>query len=209
MAVGIICIAAIALLYLAASRNTLVALLVILVGAVYAVFVRRPIMRYGAAIALLLVTCAMYVVAAWGDRQDVLWGMVDEFSSGRMQGYRELTVDLQQETLFAILFGPSELMRNREAGFGGFAVIDSVYLTVYLNYGLVTLVSLFALLFALSRRLSGRRAPLAYGCLCAIIIFFALDAQGVTPSNLAIFMVLAYAVRNASPLAIISGSLRY
>lgn len=209
MAVGIICFAAGILLYLATSRNTLVALLAILAGAGYTGVVRRPMFRYGAAIGLLVIVCAMYIVAAWGDSEDALWSIVDQFSSARMQVYRDLTVDLNQETLSSILLGPSEYTRHREGGFSSFAAIDSVYLTVYLNYGLVTLVSLFAFLFALSRKLSGQRAPLAYGCLWAIIVFFAIDAQGVTPSNLAIFMMLAYALRNALRLPIVSASARY
>lgn len=208
-ALGIICITALWLLYRAASLNTFVALLVILVGAGYAVVVRRRSFRYGAVIGLLVIVCTMYVASAWGDKRDALWGIADELSSGRMGGYRELTGFLNEETPLSILVGPSEYSRHRQGGFAGFAAIDSVYLSIYLNYGVVTLASLFAFLFALGTKLSGRRAPLAYGCLCAIIIFFAIDAQGVTPSNLAIFMVLAYAVRNASHLAIISRSPRY
>ncbi|MBE3117167.1 MAG: hypothetical protein IMZ50_00240 [Candidatus Atribacteria bacterium] len=79
----------------------------------------------------------------------------------------------------------------------GFASSESVYFSLYVNYGLVTLVSFFVFLLALAKRLSQAHAPLAYGCLCAVTIFFAIDAQGVTPSNLAIFMVLAYVLREA------------
>jgi len=197
MAVGIIGMAAVVLLYLAASKNTLVALLVILVGAGYALVVRRRSFRYGAVIGLLVIVCTMYVASAWWDKRDALWGIADEWSSGRMGGYRDLAGVLKQETASSILLGPSEYSRHNEGGFVGFAAIDSVYLTVYLNFGLVTLVSLFVFLIALSGRLSGRGVPLAYGCLCGMISFFAIDAQGVTPSNLAIFMVLAYAVHSA------------
>jgi hypothetical protein len=196
-ALGIIYITALWLLRLAASLNTFVALLVILVGAGYALVVRRRGFRYGAVIGLLVIVCTMYVASAWGDERDALWGIANELSSGRMGGYRELTGFLNEETPSSILVGPSEYSRHRQEGFKGFAATDSVYLTVYLNFGLVTLVVLCAFLIALSGKLSGQGGPLAYGCLCAVISFFAIDAQGVTPSNLAIFMLLAYAVRNA------------
>jgi hypothetical protein len=61
----------------------------------------------------------------------------------------------------------------------------------------VTLINFFMLLFIVAKRLSQRVTPLAYGSLCALSVFYAIDAQGVTSSNLMIFVLLAYILRSA------------
>jgi hypothetical protein len=197
LSVGMLIIVITFLLYLAMSRNTLLALLVILLTTGYAALVRRPAFRYGLFLIVLLMVCLVYNVSFLGNSQDVLWIIINEVSSGRLVAYRDLMAGLDQETAFSALIGPSVYLRNSAGGFTGFAATDSVYLSMYLNYGLVTLASFILLLLTLGRRLSHRRAPLAYGCLCALTIFYALDAQGITASNLAVFLLLAYAVRNA------------
>ena len=197
LSIGILLIVIAFLLFLAMSRNTLLALFVVLISTGYAALIHRPAFRYGAFLVVLLMVSLIYGISFFGDSQDVLWIIVNEFSSGRLLGYLDLSVGLDQETVLSALIGPSVYLRQSYGGFTGFAAIDSVYLSMYLNYGLLTLASFFALILTLGWRLSHRRTPLAYGCLCAIIIFYALDAQGITASNLAVFLLLAYVVRNA------------
>ena len=185
------------LLYLVLSRNTLLALMLIFLGAVYAGLIRNPAPRIMAIFLVLLLPWIGYLIAVSGNVIDPLWVALDDFSSLRFSTYYELVGNLNQETLLSSLVGPTVYASQKESAFVGFASIDSVYISLYLNYGLVTLISFLMFLFALGWRLSRVRAPLAYGYLCAVIIFFAIDAQGVTPSNLAIFLLLVYAVRNA------------
>lgn len=185
-------IAGIAVLLLAASsRNTALAAFLIVMGAFYARFMKEPVGRLVLILALLLVPLVGYTVAVFGDMHSELWIALDSFSSYRFITYRELAERFSDVSPLMVLIGSPQW----SAG-GGFASAESVYMSVYLNFGLLTLASLFVFLLILGWRLSRAQRPLAYGCLCAIIIFFAIDAQGITPSNLAVFLLLVYVVRN-------------
>ena len=160
--------------------------------AIYARVVKRPVARLGLVLALLLAPLVGYVIAVSEDMQSELWLSLESFSSERLMTYRELANRLSEASPWIALVVPP--LGN--VG-GRFASAESVYMSVYLNFGLLTLASLFVFLLVLGWRLSRTQRPLAYGCLCAVIIFIAIDAQGITPSNLAIFLLLVYAVRNA------------
>ncbi|MCX6983485.1 MAG: hypothetical protein NT118_01865, partial [Lentisphaerae bacterium] len=185
------------LLFFAASRSTSLALLLLVLGAGYSVVARRAILKFLPAVILLLVPFVLFGIAVLGDTQGGLWNVLNQFSSQRFYQYNSLLSKMNQETLLSTLIGPSVYSQMSGSVARGFASSESVYFSLYVNYGLVTLVSFFVFLLALAKRLSQAHAPLAYGCLCAVMIFFAIEAQGVTPSNLAIFMVLAYVLREA------------
>lgn len=180
------------LLLAASSRNTALAAFLIIICAVYALAVKESLARLGLVLTLLLAPLVGYAVAVFGDIQSELWMALDAFSSYRFITYRELAERFSEISPLMVLIGSPQW----SAG-GGFASAESVYMSVYLNFGLLTLTGLFVFLLMLGWRLSKARRPLAYGCLCAVIIFFAIDAQGITPSNLAIFLLLVYAVRTA------------
>jgi len=180
------------LLVAADSRSTALITFLIVSCAIYARVVKQPLARLGLVLALLLAPLVGYAIAAFGDMQSELWIALNSFSSYRFIIYRELADTLSKASPLIALVGPP----LGSVG-GGFASAESTYMSVYLNFGLLTLASLFIFLFMLGWRLSKARRPLAYGCLCAAITFFAIDAQGITPSNLAIFLLLVYAVRNA------------
>jgi len=180
------------LLISASSRNTALTAFLIVSCAAYAQIVKNSSARTGLVLILLLAPFIGYTVAVYGNMQSELWIALESFSSERLITYRELAKRLADASSLVALIGPPLGSTG-----GGFASAESAYMSVFLNFGFLTLASLFVFLFALGRRLSKGGHSLAYGCLCAVIIFFAIDAQGITPSNLAIFILLAYVVRNA------------
>ncbi len=184
------------LLFLASSRSTFLVILLLVLGAGYSVVARRAILKFLPAVILLLVPFVLFGIAVLGDTQGGLWNVLNQFSSSRFYAYNNLLSKMDQETLLSTLIGPSVYSQMSSTA-RGFASSESAYFSLYVNYGLVTLVSFFAFLLALSKRLSQARASLAYGCLCGVTIFFAIDSQCVTPSNLAVFLLLAYCVRCA------------
>jgi len=178
------------LLVLARSRNSALAAFLVIGGAICAKVIKKPIPLLGIILVLLSATIVGYAISATGDMQGRLWLEADSMSSGRITSYRELLESLSGVSPYRALVG-SPVPGER----GGFAYIDSAYISVFMNFGFLSLVNLFIFLCVLGWRLSKMRQPLAYGCLCAVIVFFAIDAQGITPSNLAVFLLLVYAVR--------------
>lgn len=187
-----IAISAGTLLLAADSRSTMLVSLLVALCAGFAQVVKRPAIRLALVSLLLIMPIIGYAVAMWGDTQSDLWIALESFSSERLITYRESASRLAEASLLTALIGPP----LQSAG-GGFASAESAYMSVFLDFGFLTLISLFVFLLVLGWQLSRAHASLAYGCLCAVTIFFAIDAQGVTPSNLAVFLLLAYAVRCA------------
>lgn len=182
------------LLIAASSRNTVLTAFLIIGLSIYAQVVKRVAIRFALILLFLLAPLIVYAIAIFGDIQSEFWNLLDNFSSGRLNIFRELMNSLSDVSPFHALFGPPLGSTN-----GGFASIESVYLSIFMNFGFMSLAGFFIFLLVLARRLSVSRQPLAYGCLCAVMIFFSIDAQGTTPSNLAIFLLLTYSLRSALP----------
>lgn len=184
------------LLFLTFSRNTLLVLILVAFGAVYSQVFREPVPRFLLSCVIIILVLLGYWVAVWGDQRYSAWIALDEISSYRLSVYREYANDLGRASLPAWIVGPIVSSRSMVPGVG-FASAESIYMSLFNNYGLLTLISFFIFLLLVAKRLSRRSKSLAYGAWCAITIFFAIDAQGITPSNLAVFILLAYTVRSA------------
>jgi hypothetical protein len=183
-------------LILAYSRNMILLLVLISLSSGFYILVRDVNLRFLMASFFLILPFIFYGIAVYGDSHNFFWTLLDEFSSKRLSAYKDLKTSMSEETIVSILFGPSVYSQGIE-GTRGFASSESVYFSIYVNFGIVTLINFFMLLFIVAKRLSQRVTPLAYGSLCALSVFYAIDAQGVTSSNLMIFVLLAYILRSA------------
>jgi hypothetical protein len=184
------------LLLLAMSKNTMLVVFMTIVCASYATVFNSLSPRFLLSIVLISSPILIFIYAIYGDNQEIIWLTLNFLSSDRFEAYRTLINNMNNETFLTMLFGPSAFSQSDISGnLRGFASSESVYFSLYVNFGLVGLVSFFIFLLTLAKRLSKIRSPLAFGGLCGITIFLAIDAQGVTPSNLAIFSLLAYCVR--------------
>lgn len=194
--IGLVVLCAL-LLYLGQSRNTLLAVAIFVCGASFAyLFMRKAELKWLMSLCLLSLPLIMVAFAIiGGDAHSSFWGSLDTLSSYRLTAFYNYLQNLDQEGIIALFFGPN--LQIRDVTFTGFSTVDSVYITLFVNSGLLTLLSFCFFLSYVALRLSKRRLPLAFGAWCAVVIFFAIDAQGVTPSNLAIFTLLAYSVRYA------------
>jgi hypothetical protein len=192
-----ICVVSITfLVILAYSRNMILLFVLISFGSGFYILVRHVNLRLLMASFFLILPVIFFGIAVYGDSNNFFWILLDEFSSKRFSAYQDLKTSMSRETIVSILFGPSVYSQ----GIGetrGFASSESAYFSIYVNFGIVTLINFFMLLFIVAKRLSQRVRPLAYGSLCALSIFYTIDAQGVTSSNLAIFLVLTYVLRSA------------
>jgi hypothetical protein len=185
------------MLLLAMSKNTMLIVILTIICASYATVFKSMFPRFLLSIVLISSPILIFAYAIYGDKQDIIWLTLNFLSSDRFEAYRTLLSNMNNETFFTIFLGPSAFSQSDISGnLRGFASSESVYFSLYVNFGIVTLLSFFTFLLILAKRLSKIRSPLAFGGLCGITIFIAIDAQGVTPSNLAIFSLLAYCVRN-------------
>lgn len=147
---------------------------------------------------LLFLPVSLYLFVLTGSERNPIWAAVNVLSSyrlGVLQSVLAQTVDLSDPKQ---LFEPSSARLTALSDYVGFASTDSVFQTFFFNYGLIALLSFFALLFVLGRKLSMKRTDIyPFGAICGIVLFFSLDAQGITTSNLILFTTFAYAVRAA------------
>lgn len=185
-------------LLLVSSRNTFVLLFVSLAMAGFARAARGAVPRMlalGGIVALFPAIMA-FAVRGGGERSP-LWQAANVLSSLRLSIYRDLLERLAYEDAFSLLFGPTYVVRELKGGLSGFAVSDSTYLTIVLNYGLLTIAAFYAFWLLVGTRLSRRGTPMQFGMFCGLSLYLLLDAQGVTPSNMLIFSLVAWCVRSA------------
>jgi hypothetical protein len=191
----------VALLVLVSSRNALLLFCTILMAAAYSRLARGTFARLALVIVILALFPAIMAFAHEVSPQEPLWMLLNFVSSYRLTFYSAMVENFVRSDWATMLFGPTSVVRNRAAGAQGFAVADSVYLSILLNYGAVTLLAFYAFWLALARRLSRRNGAIAYGMLCGVSVYFLLDAQGATPSNILVFTLVAQAVRSSLRVA--------
>jgi O-antigen ligase len=186
------------LLAMISSRNTLLLVVAALAFAFYGRVARHTAPRLAVLVGILSLFPGVLYFAARGNSLSPVWRIADVVSSFRLTIYRNMLLDLGREDTFSLLFGPTHVMRQlREAGATGFAVVDSTYFTILLNYGVITTLAFYAFWLLVGFRLCRRGRPLDYGVFCAVSTYLLLDAQGVTPSNMLVFALLAHSLRMA------------
>jgi hypothetical protein len=186
-----------AMLVLVSSRNTFLLLCAMLLFAGYARVVRSPLGRFVAFASVVALFPAMMWFALRADVQSAAWQIANLLGSARFIIYRRLLAGLADEDAFSLLFGPTYVLRELKENATGFAAADSTYLTILLNYGVVTTLAFYAFWLLVGARLCRRGGAVAYGVFCSVSLYLLLDAQGVTPSNMLVFGMLAYSVRAA------------
>jgi O-antigen ligase len=186
-----------AMLVLVSSRNTFLLLCAMLLFAGYARAVRSPLGRFVAFASVVALFPAMMWFALRADVQSAAWQIANLLGSARFIIYRRLLAGLADEDAFSLLFGPTYVLRELKENATGFAAADSTYLTILLNYGVVTTLAFYAFWLLVGARLCRRGGAVAYGVFCSVSLYLLLDAQGVTPSNMLVFGMLAYSVRAA------------
>lgn len=185
------------LLVLVSSRNTFLLLCLSVLFASGARVARGAVPRFTVLLALLGLFPAIMLYAARGDLNSPAWQLANVASSLRLGIYRELLLGLTREDAFSLLFGPTYTVRELKSTLSGFAASDSTYLTILLNYGAITTAAFYGFWLSVGARLAGRAASAPFGVFCAISVYLLLDAQGVTPSNVLVFALLAWCVRSA------------
>jgi O-antigen ligase len=183
------------LLVLVSSRNTFLLLCAALLFAGYARAVRSSAGRFVALATVVALFPAMMWFALRADVRSAAWQVANLVGSARFVIYRRLLTGLAREDAFSLLFGPTYVLRELKENATGFAAADSTYLTILLNYGVVTTLAFYAFWLLVGVRLCRRGGALEYGVFCAVSLYLLLDAQGVTPSNMLVFGMLAYSVR--------------
>lgn len=185
------------LLVLVSSRNTLLLVLVTLALAGWGRVARGALPRFVALTSILALFPGIMLFAARGNQLSPVWQIANTVSSFRLTIYHDMLERLAREDGYSLLFGPTYVVREVKAGTMGFAAIDSTYLTILLNYGVLTALAFYAFWLALGLRVCRRGRPLDFGVFCAISTYLLLDAQGVTPSNMLVFGLLAHSLRVA------------
>lgn len=184
-------------LVLVSSRNTFLLLCLSVLFTLTARVVRRPVPRFALLLALLALFPAIMFYAARGDIASPVWQIANVASSLRLVIYRDILLGFTREDTFSLLFGPTYTVRELKSTLSGFAASDSTYLTILLNYGAITTAAFYGFWITVGARLSARTASAPFGVFCAISVYLLLDAQGVTPSNVLVFALLAWCVRSA------------
>jgi hypothetical protein len=152
--------------------------------------------RFGLFAFLLLVPICLYAFVLLGSRNDPVWAFMDELASGRLGFFQTVLIANLDLSSGQGLFEAGNARLAALADYAGFAATDSVFLSFLINYGIFPFLAFVGMLLLLGDRLSkNAREAAPFGALCGLVLFFNLDAQGVTTSNLAIFIVFAYVVR--------------
>lgn len=135
--------------------------------------------------------------------------LANRLSSERVSRFRSFISNFFDNPIHNALLGPS----SKYAGFAisdgkGFASIDSVYLSFLGNFGVIAALLLQVLMLLIGIELLRKYKPLSFGFWCGIGVYFLVDAQGLTPSNLIIFTAFAFLVNTLSNAAYDDGSQR-
>ncbi len=185
------------MMYFADSRNTLVTSLFFLSGYIVFRYIRRPVLRkmYVIWVMLMVIVVHLFIIAI--DIQSGIGFLADEKSSGRLAIILELMQSFKGNSWYSFLFGPSPFVIKKldDAIFLGFAAIDSVYISLLVNYGILQLVSFLGLMLFVGLRLSNSPNSEYIAMWSAVVIYFSLDAQGITASNLIIFSLFAISIK--------------
>jgi len=188
----------IGLFWLAQSRNMMVA---ILLGLLFARVISRHhfVIKFSGFVLILLLPSLLYLYSYFGSSNDLTWIYLDQLSSSRLTFYKEALISYFSQEWIQSLLIPSTYIHQQFSGlvgYRGFAANDSIYLSIMFNYGLFTLVMFLFLLLIVGWRLSIRKElALEFGAFCGVISYFSFAAEGLTTSNLAVFMVFAYTVK--------------
>lgn len=188
------------LLYYAGSRNTLLCLITSFSGYMVFRFITNIYIKKMYVLFILLLVVVVHFIAILLDIQNGIGLLADQSSSGRLRIILELFQSLDSSNWYDWVLGPSAFIINKtnDAASLGFAVIDSVYISDLLNYGALQLIFFMWLLLFTGFKLTRNRNISYIAIWTAIVIYFALDAQGVTASNLIIFSFLAISLRGAT-----------
>lgn len=183
------------LLLISQSRNLLLSTLVAL--CLYLMARRTAALtRFGVFLMLLIGPMVFYAYVLFSPPNDPLWAWLNAQSSYRLAFYQKLMLDLIQSGGSAIAPDASRLSEISEQL--GFAATDSVFLSYLVNYGIGSLCLLLLLFGAIGWQLARfRQNALAFGIFGGLMVFYNLDAQGLTASNLIIFILFTYTVRCA------------
>lgn len=183
------------LLLVAQSRNLLLSILVGL-GCFGIAYRCRSGVRFGWFSLLLLLPLSLYAFILLGSPDDPVWAFVNQLSSGRLGFFQAVLTSNFDLSSGQGLFEAGNARLAALAEYAGFAATDSVFLSFLINYGVFSFLAFVGMLLWIGHRLSyTAQNAVPFGALCGVVLFFNLDAQGVTTSNLAVFIVFAYAVR--------------
>ena len=190
---------ALAALYIADSRNSLLFLCLWGFGALITSFANRFGKIYFS-LSVLAVWCTLPTSILWvlfsrSDHSTLSFSQLDSATSGRL-GSAWTFVDSLVGNGFNLL-GPSW-----ERQISGFAGVDSVFLSYWGHFGFLPFVGLLAFWLWLGMRLREVKCKstldlIAIGTWFGLTGFFVFDGQGLTPSNLPLFFPLAWLVRIA------------
>lgn len=185
------------LLHMAQSRNLFIA--VIVCGGCSALAMVSGRLRRSVLFGVILMApLVVYGFALSGGPNDPLWAYVDKLSSYRLTIFQGFLVNLMKQSQGSIFLAPNNRLYQYLASYSGFAAVESVYLSLFFNFGLLCMLFFVGAIAAVGLKLSRyRRCALPFGVLCGVVLYYALSAEGLTVSNLAVFLGFAYAVRTA------------
>lgn len=183
------------LLYEASSKNTL---LIYLVVTLLSLFYKKipTVIRLGMGYLVLNLPFIVFFYAIFGDVESELWQLLNWYSSERFSVYKELISHFNPSDPYCLFLGPC-LSDIQSGEFHGFASSESVYFSIFANFGLVTLTGFILLLLLLVIRLSKKSNYIGYSGVIGLIIFYAIDSQGVTIGNLIILILFAGVLRES------------
>lgn len=186
------------ILYMSSSRTTFVGCMVGVAGWIVAGNVRRRSTKLLLAFVIGSYPALIYLVSAFYRDDSPTWKSLNAFSSGRFHAYHTWFVELRKETVLSLLLGPTNYLKRQWIhSYQGFASGESIYFTILFSFGVVGIVSFLAFLGLLAWRLTVRGKATGYGAWCCAVAFCTVADQGITTSNLALFMIFAWAVRSA------------
>ena len=188
------------LLQISQSRNMLLSTLVALCLYLLARHT-SALTRIAVFVPLLIGPMLFYAFVLYSPPTDPLWEWLNAQSSHRLGYYQKLLRDLVEMGGSAIAPDANRLDAISEQL--GFAAADSVFLSYLVNYGIGSLCLLVLLFGVIGWQLArSRQNALAFGIFGGLMVFYNLDAQGLTASNLIVFILFAYTVRCALRYAV-------
>jgi hypothetical protein len=192
------------LLFIAQNRNTLFCLF-IGIGSILIAKKFNWEVRLGLYLLILFIPFLIYGFALIGDPDDPVWSAVNIFFSNRLHFYKlGIEAYLGQSWIYLLTI-PIEYLSQQfsgSVGYRGFAATDSVYLSLAFNFGTLTLFSfLFTLLIIGQRLIKSHRSAWSYAVLCAVVSYFSMVPEGITASNLVVFVGFAYVVHHSINLS--------
>ncbi len=177
------------------SRNMQIFSLVFFAVSTMSVFKNKLLwwQRFFGFVFLGLLICLLYI-AIWQKWSLSIANLNHDSSVGRIYSMlstiESMTIDYQA------------IWGTKSDFYNSFAVTDSVFTSFWSHFGLIGLIAMILQLWVMSYQIAKRRPAsvldaASFGGILSIMLFFLLDAQGVTPANLAVFLVFAIAYRRA------------